>query len=156
MKLNINRLRALILWTCMAIALVVGFRGSGDAASVNVYSIAPAGCVSILSPANGATFTLNSPVTVKFSDTCTNHWYECLLADGSDISCATPYPQQLAWTASTAGNHTLAIRSWSRNGAKLLGSASISVKVQRATPTPADLDAHANPLHNDILASRQL
>lgn len=136
MKLNINRLRALILWTCMAIALVVGFRGSGDAASVNVYSIAPAGCVSILSPANGATFTLNSPVTVKFSDTCTNHWYECLLADGSDISCATPYPQQLAWTASTAGNHTLAIRSWSRNGAKLLGSASISVKVQRATPTP--------------------
>ena len=99
---------------------------------------AHAACISLTSPASGASITRGTSVLVKFSDTCTNRWYECLVIDSSNYACSTPNPQQFTWNTSAyaLGNHSVSVRSWTSGGGSLLGSASVTVSLVAGTPTP--------------------
>jgi len=99
---------------------------------------AHAACISITSPASGASITRGTSVLVKFSDTCTSRWFECLVIDSANYACSTPNPQQFTWNTSgyALGNHSVSVRSWTNGGGSLLGAASISVSLITGTPTP--------------------
>jgi hypothetical protein len=98
---------------------------------------AHAACISIISPARGASITKGTSVPIRFTDTCTSRWFECLVIDTSNYACATPNPQQFTWNTSgyALGNHSVSVNSWTTGGRSLLGSASITVSVVSATPT---------------------
>jgi hypothetical protein len=99
---------------------------------------AQASCLSISSPASGAQIAKGSSVTVQFSDTCSGHWFECLVVDGVNSECSTPNPQAFVWNTAgyVLGNHAVSVRSWTTNGGSLLGSASITVDLVSTAPTP--------------------
>jgi hypothetical protein len=98
-----------------------------------------ASCVSISSPATSLSILIGTSSTIKFSDTCTNHWFECLVIDTTNYACGTPNPQRFTWKTSgyAAGNHSVSIRSWTQNGGSLLGSASIGVSLSTTNPPPS-------------------
>jgi hypothetical protein len=100
---------------------------------------AQASCLSISSPASGTQVSEGSSLTIKFSDACSSHWFECLVVDGVNSACGTPNPQAFAWNTSgyAVGNHAISVRSWTTNGGSLLGSASMTVAVASTTPTAA-------------------
>lgn len=98
---------------------------------VLLVSRALAVCLTVLTPPNGATFTLGSNVSVSFSDTCTNRWFECLNIDGNNANCGTPSPQVFTWATAgfSLGSHNVAVRSYTLNGTMPLGISSVNLNL---------------------------
>src|SRR5215469_8061690 len=114
------------------------------AAALTLISVkAEASCVSISSPASGTSILVGSSTTIKFSDSCTSRWFECLIIDAANYVCGTPNPQQFTWNTSgyVAGNHSVSVRSWTSGGGSLLGSASITVSLSTTAPLPSPTPA---------------
>jgi hypothetical protein len=87
------------------------------------------GCVTITSPANGA--TVSGSVPIRTTDTCAGNWFETLYVDGRYVTDEDTGSIVFNSLRVGAGNHVIKVTSQSMNpGSRVLGSAQVTLNVQ--------------------------
>ena len=97
-------------------------------------------CVTITSPANGATVSRSVPI--RTTDTCRGNWFETLYVDGRYVTDADTGAVVFNSLRVSDGNHVIRVTSQSMNaGSRVLGSAQLTLNVQNAVPLRATASA---------------
>lgn len=94
------------------------------------------GCVTITSPANGA--TVRGSVPIRTTDKCAGNWFETLYVDGRYVTDTDTGAVVFNSLKAATGNHVIRVTSQSMNpGSRVLGSAQVTLNVQNGVLTPS-------------------